>query len=232
MEQKKIKVTATGADTVHYKKLVPFQGNLKDLRLIDYERLRNQILELGFSEPITVWICDEDEAYYILNGHQRLRALTRMIEEEGFEEIDVPISFADARNKEEAKRMVLSLASQYGTVTEKGLFEFLQETGIPLEDLSEKFRLPEIDVPKFIDNFFPNDIDAGDIGGVAPVQATSEGPGRSHSSGVKMVQLFFNDQTFALFMRHIEELSTKYNVNNVTDAVARAVAKAHAEDCT
>lgn len=69
-------MTCAGAETRLLDELVEFQGELKTLSPENAARLRREILELGFSEPISVW--QHDGTCYILNGHQRVTVLRGM----------------------------------------------------------------------------------------------------------------------------------------------------------
>ncbi|MBK8202452.1 MAG: hypothetical protein IPK68_09130 [Bdellovibrionales bacterium] len=54
-KKQRIQIKCRGAESVPYDKLNPLQGNLKDLSDENYSKLKKEILELGFSEPISVW---------------------------------------------------------------------------------------------------------------------------------------------------------------------------------
>ena len=133
--------------------LTDFQGNLKDLAEEDYQRLKKDILDLGFSEPVSVWL-SPDGTHNILNGHQRVKALRRM-RDEGFAIDGVPASMILAESLQQAKRKVLSLTSQFGRMTGQGLRDFIEEAQIPIQEINENYRFQEIDMPRFIEEFFP-----------------------------------------------------------------------------
>jgi hypothetical protein len=131
--------------------LIPFQGELKELTKDSYNKFKKQLLELGFSEPITIW--QNDKKNFIINGHQRLRTLKGM-REEGIHIPDkLPVNFVQARDLKEAKKKVLALTSQYGSITEDGLYEFTQTAGISFDELQLNFRLPEINLGKFNESY-------------------------------------------------------------------------------
>lgn len=148
---KAIRISCTGAAVVPYTQLVPFQGDLKSLSELNYIKLRDKILRLGYSEPISVW--RHQGNFYILNGHQRLRTIRQMVEEEGFTCPPLPVNWVEATDWSEAKRKVLSLTSQFGEIEKQGLYEFMHEAEITADEL-EDFVLPEIDVPKFTAEYF------------------------------------------------------------------------------
>jgi len=53
---KVIKITCEGAATIDYKKILDFQGDLKDLNEEDYIRLKTEIITYGFNSPIQIRI--------------------------------------------------------------------------------------------------------------------------------------------------------------------------------
>jgi len=146
-----IRITCRGAIAVPYQQLVHFQGNLKDLSETAYQKLKATILKLGFSEPISVW--ENDGAYYVLNGHQRLRCIKTMVETEGYVCPDLPVSIVEAVDIHEAKLKVLSLTSQYGDLTNQGLYEFMSQAEIGMDELTD-YDFPEIDLPSFDKEYF------------------------------------------------------------------------------
>jgi len=145
MSKKAIKVTCEGADLLSLDRLTPFQGNLKELSTINYEKLKAEILELGFSEPISVWVSDKN---YIINGHQRVRVLQRMRDIEGYKIPDLPVSYITADTYKQAKKKVLALTSQYGQLSDEGLLEFITEADIELEEL-KNLRFPDLNLDIF-----------------------------------------------------------------------------------
>lgn len=158
---KEIQIKCKGSMYLDIEQLQPFQGNLKDLSKDNYDKLRKQIIELGFSEPICIW---KDESgpipkYNILNGHQRIRVLTEMKKAEGYKIPKIPVVEVEASTEHEAKKKVLALTSQYGEITKEGLFEFASVNNIDLPTL-EEFRFPEINIDNFKAEFFDMPIES------------------------------------------------------------------------
>lgn len=152
---KEIRITCVGAKQVQYTELKEFQGELKDLSKENYSKLKNEILTLGFTEPISVW---EDQGnLWILNGHQRLRTIKQMVEEENYQCPGLPVSVVLAKDKEDASRKVLALTSQYGEITKEGLYKYSIEHGITPEEIEERFRFPEINLNSWKMNFFEDE---------------------------------------------------------------------------
>lgn len=178
-----VEVKCQGASSVPLNQLEPFQGELKTLSDENYQRLKKDILELGFSEPISIWAGQEKA--YILNGHQRLHTLKKM-REEGYEvPADIPVNTVEADSIEQAKRKVLSLTSQFGEMSPQGLFDFVKDTDIKFDDLESNFRFPEMDMVKFKDDFFAVEENKGSDEGSF---STHTGDGSSGSSNSEQLE--------------------------------------------
>lgn len=148
---KTVKVACQGTESISIDSLEPFQGNLKDLSSENYEKLKKEILELGFSEPISVWKFEGKS--YVLGGHQRLRTLKAM-RDEGYEIPQIPISLVEAADVKEAKKKILALTSQFGEITRDGLYEFALEAELSAREIEESFRFPEINIGSWKNEFF------------------------------------------------------------------------------
>lgn len=148
---KEIKVTVKGSETLPLNKLEPFQGSLKNLSDENYEKLKATILKLGFSFAVHVW--KNNSKYYILDGHQRIWTVNKMIDEEGYSCPRIPINIVSAKNIKEAKRKVLAAASQYGSIQKQGLHDFINEASISFEELELSFDFPEIELQNFKESF-------------------------------------------------------------------------------
>ena len=153
-KEKTIQIRCKGAIDLELEELHPFQGDLKELSKENYNKLRKQILSLGFSEPMSVWKAD-DGRWMIINAHQRHRVLSEMKRSEGYNIPKIPCSIIEAKSEHEAKKKVLALTSQFGEMTKDGLFEFASLNNIGLDELND-FRFPEIDFEEFKDEFFDN----------------------------------------------------------------------------
>ena len=114
----KISPTLSSLEKVDYRTLKDFQGNLKDLSEKHYNKLKKSI-EKQFDFPFFVWK-DSFGSRWIFDGHQRHRVLTR----EAATPYELPCVFIDAKDKKEAKKKLLALNSQYGTMTKEGFDEF------------------------------------------------------------------------------------------------------------
>ena len=111
------------------------QGDLKFLSEENYYKLKSTIEKHGFDMPVTVWIDSQGEKW-LLDGHQRKHVL----ETEGWND-PIPYLVIKAPNMQTAAERLLEITSQYGTVTQEGLDEYIA-----------KFELPEMEI-KDLTNF-------------------------------------------------------------------------------
>ena len=154
---KVIKIECTGTENLDIDSLTELQGNLKDLSKENYERLKKSILKYGFSFPMFVW--KDKKKNFIIDAHQRKKVLEKL-KEEGYIIPDIPSVFINAKNKKEAKEKLLQLNSNYGKITQDGLYEFINEPEFELSpELLADIDLPEFDMELFeeanIDGFEP-----------------------------------------------------------------------------
>lgn len=105
------------------------QGELKFLSEENYNKLKSRIEERGFYLPVYVWV-DEKGDKWLLDGHQRKQVL----ETEGWFE-PIPYLVVPAKSKKEAAERLLEITSQYGTITQEGIDQYIAS-----------FELPEMDV--------------------------------------------------------------------------------------
>lgn len=144
---KTIKIKGKGATTLKYTELTPFQDDLKDLPKDEYESLRKEIIEVGFTYSIDVWA--HDGINHIEDGHQRLRVIKQMVEVEGWTCPPLPVSYVYPKDEKEARRVLLSGASVYGRMTVEGAEVQLQKAGFDWKDVPDHFRFPDIKIPNF-----------------------------------------------------------------------------------
>jgi ParB-like nuclease family protein len=206
----KVEIKCVGSAELPLKDLLEFQGNLKSLSKENYGKLKKEILELGFSEPFSVW--KSPRGYLLLNGHQRARTLKAMAEE-GFElPGKFPVSVVDAKDEAEAKRKVLAMASQYGTVEGQGLYEFMHEAGIAMDDLEGSFAFPEIDLDEFRSQFFEE--------GVAPE------PAKRGDQQIKQITLFYDPETYETMIHSLNRLLKERDQDDYSTLVKALVDEA------
>ena len=137
---------------------------MKSISPENLNKLKNSILKYGFSFPKAVWKSGGNN--YIIDGHQTTKAL-KELEEEGYTIPEIPYFEVKAKDKQEAKKYLLLLNSQYGKIQEEGFFEFVGDIeffeelakdleysdivgfNIDMNELSDTFSLPEGDKSPF-----------------------------------------------------------------------------------
>lgn len=156
MAGKTIEIRCQGSRMAPLASLEMIQGGLKELTESMYGMLRRRIETKGFDAPLFVW------QNKILDGSQRAFVLGQMIAE-GWELPDgmVPVCDIEASSLEQAKAHILGYVSQYGTVTEDGLYEFL--SGMANPDV-ESLNLPGFDFEAFRAGFLEDDGPVDDVG--------------------------------------------------------------------
>jgi len=123
--------------------LIEFQGNLKELAVCDFEKLKNSFLLNGNISPIYIW------GNKILDGHQRIKTLAKLREDGVDVPEDLPCVEIRAKSEKEAKKYILQYISQHGKITSDGLYEFISVNELDFRDLKQ-----EINLPNFNTNFF------------------------------------------------------------------------------
>ena len=128
-------VNKSNLPMIDYRELVPLQGNLKDLTKANYQKLLKSIEKEGFFVPAFVWF--NDGVPYILDAHQRHRVLTNEnieFENSGFE---IPYIEIEAIDEADAAEKLLKISSQYGTITQEGMDEFIAKYELPEQEIYE-----------------------------------------------------------------------------------------------
>ena len=146
---KTIKITCKGQQYIPLGKLKAFQGNLKELRPDEFEKLKRSILKYGFSFPVFVWKNN------LLDGHQRVFVTAELVKE-GYAIGDIPAVEIDAKDETEAAEKLLFINSRYAEITKSGLDEFLNAHNLEIDLLKNDLNLYGID-------FEPEKIDEGQL---------------------------------------------------------------------
>jgi hypothetical protein len=131
-----IRVTCKVVDFLPYDQIEPLQGRLKNRTDEQLDKICRSIIKHGWAFPEFIW--NNEGHNYCLDGHGRQEAIPRLIEM-GYTIPLVPVVYVEAKNKAEAKELLLKCISKYGTVTEEGFTEFL-DFNCDLID----FEIPEI----------------------------------------------------------------------------------------
>lgn len=143
---KVVSISCEGSGALDIGEMTEFQGDFKALTRENYNKLKKTILDLGFSDPINVWVSDDKN--YILDGHQRKLVLTGL-RAEGYLVPKIPVNYVYAENIQEAKKKVLTFSSNYGQITEESLSDFMIDAGIDADFLNTDVVLPEVNLDYF-----------------------------------------------------------------------------------
>src|SRR5262245_7639182 len=141
-----IEIRCQAAVNLNLTDLTPLQGALKELSDANFEKLKRSILKHGITFPFFVWQTKGEN--YILDGTQRDRVLNRMADE-GYEIPPLPCALIEAKNSKEAAEKILLISSQYGRVTDEGLYEFLSTNDLNFGELEPLLELPALDLDGF-----------------------------------------------------------------------------------
>lgn len=153
-----IKVNCETKHYFNYKDLKIIQDGdtpLKELSSENYKKLKASVLEFGIISPIHVYRNTEG-VLCCIDGSQRVKTYEAM-ENEGYTIPLVPVVIIEAATEREARKMLLTLVSQYGKLTDEGLYEYVVKNEIDLKWLNETIVPPEVDLDKFIDSHFDMD---------------------------------------------------------------------------
>ena len=110
------------------KEIKEFQEDIKKITNQNLDKLKNSIIGQGFILPFCIW------NKWILDGHQRKKALVQL-QSEGWKIPEVPAIEIKAKNKQEAKKIVLSLTSQHGEFDKQRLKLYIEAYQINITNL-------------------------------------------------------------------------------------------------
>lgn len=236
MSAKKILVKCEAPFKVAHDELHELQGDLKSLPRAEYEKLRRAILEDGFSFAIHAW--QHKKKWFILDGHQRLKVVKKLIEEEGYAPMSLPVVPVKADSYDQAKRKLLTAASNYGQGNPEGLAAFLKDANISADELSGLVSISGIDTVAFIEKHLAQvaaaATDAGDVsnfGGDASSIPLGDASLNPAAGDVKMIQLFFPTAHYAEFLEKAGKLQEVLKVEHLSGAVLEVVRESYQAHC-
>lgn len=122
--------------------LVETQGDLKSMTKEAYHKFRAQILENGFTSPFHIWV-DSLGIKRCLDGHQRLKTLKMMRDDRVGMPDQFPCVEILARDEQQAREILLALATQYGKMSDESLSDYMIDSGIEMDYLDNYIVLPD-----------------------------------------------------------------------------------------
>lgn len=220
---KKIQLTVDAKELLPIDEIEFFQEDIKLLSKEAYENLAQSLIDEGIGLSLHVW--RSEGKIWAIDGHQRLTALKRMRDIDGWELPKIPVTPIIAKSKEDAKRRVLIALSVSGKLKPDALAEYAKNNNINIEWMASHINPPNIDMGDFAERFMniqkppvlpPTEEDNGE---------TNKMP--SSSGGVKQVQLYFNSDDMMEFIEVVNELGEKYKIENISDTVLKALREAN-----
>ncbi len=143
---KVIDIKCEGAATLPLDLIKEFQGEFKALTKENFEKLKHTITTEGFCDPINVW--ENDGKYFCLDGHQRMSVL-KALQADGWMIPALPVNMIKAKDKKEAKKLILTFSSNYGAISEESLSNFMIDSELDLDFLQTSVVLPEVSLDYF-----------------------------------------------------------------------------------
>ena len=188
-------------EIIDINKLLPYINNPR--KNLNIDKVASSIKEFGFQQPIVV-----DKNFTIIVGHTRFEAAKKL----GLKE--VPVQIADLSiNQAKAYRIADNRLNQDANWDTKLLnleFNDLLSENVNLDTLG--FSNDELD------NLLLKTDEESDIDLNEDIESQEE-----RINDIKMVQLFFNPENDILFKEAIEKISTRDKIDNISDAVLKAV---------
>lgn len=130
---KTIAIKCDCKDTLNYKDLTEFQGELKARTEEDIAKAKTSILKYGMSFPFFVY--KKGTKNYILDGHARKRVFAEL-EAEGYLIPELPVVYVECKNEKDAKQKLLRLNSQYGKMTKESVLEFAEDIDLNFDEIA------------------------------------------------------------------------------------------------
>lgn len=157
-----ITVRCVGSELLPLEDLKPFQQDLKTLTKVNMGKLIRAMEARGFVAPFLCWRDPSDKTVYLVDGHQRHRALS-FLAKAGTHSLPgkYPCVFVDVDNKKALAQVILYINSQYGEMNVDSLHEFDHTFGVDLKDIFGNLDLPQIDMGRFEVGFLRPDDTTG-----------------------------------------------------------------------
>lgn len=135
-----IEIRTEGLPMKPINEFIEMQGGFKVMDDKREKKIMQNLIENGFISPVFMW------QGQILDGHQRLRALSKLIAD-GYtisykgDNVgnQVPYIIINAKDRQEAAKFILTYNSQYGQIV--ALDEFLEEFKLNWEDIDTQLNL-------------------------------------------------------------------------------------------
>lgn len=149
---KEIRLIEQSFVTLDYRTIQPLQGERKILTADAEVRLLNSLTTKGRFVPEYVWLNPQDNVYYTLDGHSRLKTYEKhhLTFNGGYE---LPFLLVQADNPKDAAEKLQIIDSDYGKVTRQGQQAFADMFQLDVNWLNTTSMLSEFPDFDFIEDF-------------------------------------------------------------------------------
>ena len=144
-KKKIIKIKCEGTKYIDFHQLNEFQEDIKTITREDLDKLKESIITRGYIKPGFIW--KHNKKLWILDMHQRLKALTEL-EKEGWYIPLIPVVEIFSKTVKEAKDAVLVFTAQHGKLDEQKLKIYIEKYQIKMKTLiirNEPIEIEPID---------------------------------------------------------------------------------------
>ncbi|SHK93267.1 DNA methylase [Chitinophaga jiangningensis] len=136
-------------ESIDWRQLQFLQNDqFKDWSGLDKEKLKKSIINNSFSQPFYVWQ-DSAGIIFCLDGFHRSLLLTELLEDGHQIPDQLPATFIDCADRQEAAKLVLQYSSVYAKITQEGLIDFLEAFELPYDEIKFEINLPDFDPISF-----------------------------------------------------------------------------------
>jgi hypothetical protein len=141
-------------------------GKFKISYANEVESLKKSLIDKGFRFPVFMWI-DPEGKKWIVDAHRRKLTL-KIMRDEGWNIPPLPAAIIEAKDKKEAKELLLLQESKYGHIQQEGIGEYMSEVGA---EITPAEVMPYIQIDEFTEIYGPEEPnEAGDSAGAAPIR--------------------------------------------------------------
>jgi hypothetical protein len=124
---KTILIACDTKDAIDWRDIKPLQGRYKTRTPEQIEKLCSLIIKRGIRFPSFITKIGDD--VWAIDTHGRLLAFAEL-EKRGCTIPPIPVVYVNAKNKKEAKQLLLECDSRYGTASQEGFEEFVEDLDV------------------------------------------------------------------------------------------------------
>ena len=140
MIKEQIRIACDVKDTLDYKLIKPLQGNYKKRTPEQIDKLCRVIIKRGIRFPS--FIAKIDGEIWAIDTHGRLLAYEKL-EKDGYQVPEIPVVYIEAKDKAEAKQILLECDSRYGKTNQQGFNDFISDLDT---DFLRDIEIPDIKI--------------------------------------------------------------------------------------